>query len=105
MPEDLTPAERSQRARQAAFTSWGNTRDPAARTKPARDALLARFEPDDPNGELTAEQRRRMAEANKKAYFANLALKSAVARRKGKAALAALEAASGIEQQQDREVA
>lgn len=80
---DLTPEQRSLRARLAAHSSWANTRDPAARTVPARMAALARFERQvDPNGALPEAERLRRAEHARKAYFAALALKSAEARRR-----------------------
>jgi hypothetical protein len=51
--------------------------------KPARDALLARFEREvDPEGVLAAEERARRAASARRAYFAALALKSAQARRR-----------------------
>lgn len=78
----LTPSERTQRARLAAHTSWANTADPRARTKPAVEAFLARFERQvDPDGRLDPTERARRAEHARKAYFARLALKSARARR------------------------
>lgn len=80
MPE-LTPAERSLRSRAAAHRSWANTTDPAARTAPARQSFLNRFEREvDPEGVLPLTDRARRAEHARKAYFARLALASAKAR-------------------------
>jgi hypothetical protein len=77
----LTPAQRSLRARIAAYTLHA-THDPRVTTKRARDAFLARFEREvDPDRRLPAAVRRRRADAAKRAYFSRLALKSAKARR------------------------
>ncbi|MDQ3570452.1 MAG: hypothetical protein M3450_01445 [Actinomycetota bacterium] len=78
---NLTPSERSLRSRIAAYKLHA-THDPHETTKPARNAFLARFEREvDPDGRLPEAERRRRAEAGKKAYFSRLALKSARARR------------------------
>ncbi len=80
---ELTPEQRSLRARIAAYTLHSR-RDPRITTKPARDAFLARFEREvDPDLQLDEAERRRRAEAAKKAYFSALALKSSRARRSG----------------------
>lgn len=69
-------------ARIAAHESWAHTSDRAARTAPARAALLARFERQaDPDGTLLPDERARRADHLRKAYFLRLALKSARARR------------------------
>lgn len=74
--------ERVLAARTAAHTKWANVDDPTEATRPAREAFLARFERQiDPHNRLSREDRTRRAEHLKKAYFANLALKSAKARR------------------------
>ena len=66
----------------AAEISWSRTRDRSARTRPARDKFLERFEREvDPDGTLPAEERRRRAEHAKRAYMLRLA-KRAVAARK-----------------------
>ena len=79
----MTPEERSLRARMGGYASWANTSDPASRTAPARAAFQDRFERQvDPDGSLPVAERRRRAEAAKKAYYTGLALKSAQARRK-----------------------
>ena len=77
----LTPEQSSLRSRVAAYESWANTTDPSGRTAPARAAFLARFEREvDPNGVLPLAERKRRAEAKRKAYFTRLAFKSAKAR-------------------------
>ncbi|MET9339210.1 hypothetical protein [Nonomuraea sp. NPDC003804] len=83
----LTPAERALRGRMGAHLSWANTQDPAERTKPGRDAFLARFERQvDPDGTLPAEERQRRAEHLRKAYMQELAAKSVATRRQNRAA-------------------
>lgn len=83
MPTGLTPAERTLRARLAAHTLHASV-DSTAHTEPARKAFLARFEHQvDPDGKLPEAERMRRAEHARKAYFTRLALKSAIARRKG----------------------
>jgi hypothetical protein len=78
-----TPEDRALSARIAAHISWANTTDPAARTANARAAALSRFEREvDPDGVLPPDERARRAEHARKAYFYQLALKSARARRK-----------------------
>ena len=80
----LRKADRLQIAKIAAHTSWANTPDPTARTQPARDAFLKRFEDEvDPERRLSPEVRAKRAESAKKAYFAQMALKSAQVRRRG----------------------
>lgn len=77
------PSELSLAGRKGAYVSWANTADRAARTAPARTAFDRRFEDQvDPDRILTPEDRARRAAAARKAYFADLALKSAQARRK-----------------------
>lgn len=81
--DGLTPGQRSARARIGAHASWAKTSDPAARTRPARDAFLARFEREvDPEGVLPDDERERRAVSARRAYMARLALKSAAKRRK-----------------------
>src|SRR5262245_6516485 len=78
--DGLTPAQRSLRSRIAAYVMHAS-HDPRETTKRARDSFMAKFEREvDPNGELPQLERRRRAEAAKKAYFAALALKSSKAR-------------------------
>lgn len=81
MPDDLTPAERTARARLAAHTLHSRV-DSTVHTEPARRAFLERFEQEvDPDKVLPPAERRRRAEHAKKAYFTRLALRSARARR------------------------
>ncbi len=63
------------RGRIGGYTSWANTVDRSARTKPARDALERKFLEQADGDPIRAESFRR-------AYYARLALKSAMARRK-----------------------
>ncbi|MGH6915517.1 MAG: hypothetical protein ACREH3_17655 [Geminicoccales bacterium] len=78
----LTPAQRTMRARAAAYALHART-DPRETTQAARHAFLARFEREvNPNGLLPETERRRRAVAARKAYFTTLALKSSRARRK-----------------------
>jgi len=85
MPDGLTPAQRSQRARVAAHSSWARTPDPAARTAPARKSFLDRFEREvDPEHKLPEKDRQRRAASARKAHFSALALRSAQARARGR---------------------
>jgi hypothetical protein len=77
----LTPEQRSLRARIASHSSWARTSDLTARTAPARAAFLERFEREvDPEGALPPADRARRAEHARKAHFQRLALASAKAR-------------------------
>ncbi len=68
----------------AAEISWGRTADRSARTRPAREKFLQRFEREvDPDGLLPPEERRRRADHAKRAYMLRLA-KRAVDARKGR---------------------
>lgn len=79
----MSDGERRLRAQIAAHESWARTDDRAARTAPARAALMARFEREvDPDGVLPIAERVRRAESRRMAYFKRLALKSAQARRR-----------------------
>jgi hypothetical protein len=81
--ESMTPAERSLRARCASHTSWANTEDRAARTANGTRAFLARFERQvDPEGLLPPAERAQRAVSARRAYFADLARRSAKARKK-----------------------
>jgi hypothetical protein len=83
----LTPSERALRGRIGAHLSWANTADPKARTKPGRDAFLARFEREvDPDGVMDPAERARRAGHLRKAYMQELAIKSAQKRRENRAA-------------------
>lgn len=84
MPSDLTPEQRSLRARIGAHALHAKVADPVAHTAPARRAFDSRFEREvDPDGALAPAERARRAEHARRAYFAGLALKSARARSKG----------------------
>ena len=92
MPDPLTPAERSLRARLAAHTRWAAT-PPAERsavTAKARRAGPGSLEwhmaQVDPDGVLSEADRSTLAANHRSAYFTRLALKSAKARRKAGAA-------------------
>jgi hypothetical protein len=73
----LTDSERAQLGRLAAHESWAHTQDRSARTAPARAALDAKFLEQAGGDPVRAQHLR-------KAHFARLALKSAVARRKAR---------------------
>ncbi|MGV9337873.1 hypothetical protein [Streptomyces sp. NPDC003688] len=79
----MNPQERSLRASLAAHLSWANTLDRSSRTAKARAASNGRFERQaremHPNG--TDEQIARVAGHLRTAYFKELALASAIARR------------------------
>lgn len=70
----LTSPERSLLGRVGAHASWANTRDRSARTAPARSALNAKFLAEADGDPVRAEHLR-------KAHYAKLALRSAIARR------------------------
>jgi hypothetical protein len=66
----------------AAEISWARTRDRAARTRPAREAFLKRFEKAvDPDGTLPPEERQQRADHAKRAYMLQLAKRSAAVRK------------------------
>lgn len=80
--EERASRERVLAARVAAHASWAVTPDREVRTRPAREAFLARFERQvDPDGVLAPGERHFRAESAKRAYFQGLALRSAKARR------------------------
>lgn len=82
----MTPAERSERARIAAYCLHAKY-DARQTTRRARAAFLARFELQvDPDRRLPESERLRRADAARKAYFRRLAAKSAAARRGSSAA-------------------
>ena len=81
----MSPAERSLRARMAAYTLHSRY-DSAELLRPARKAFDDRFLREvDPEGKLSPQERRRGAECARKAYFSALAAKSAKVRRERKA--------------------
>jgi len=88
----LTPSERSMRARIAAHAVHAKY-DSRDLTANARKSFLSRFEREvDPDGVLPEAERIRRAEHARKAYFQQLAYKSARARRR--ASEAEVEAAA-----------
>ncbi len=79
--DELTPAERSLRARAAAYRLH-SLYDSRQLTANARAAFQDRFTRQvDPDGILPEAERQRRAESARKAYYAALAAKSARARR------------------------
>jgi hypothetical protein len=82
------------RARCAAHSKWSQVADRTAATEKARKAFNDRFEREvDPDGVLSPEERARRAESARKAFYHRLALRSAVSRRKARAARLDAEAA------------
>lgn len=78
----LSPAERTLRARLAAFTLHAKV-DPKETTAKARAGLWLKFlDEADPGRTLPEPERLRRAECLRSAHMAKLALKSATARRK-----------------------
>ena len=78
--KNLSSAQRKLRARIAGNASWANTTDRRARTRPASEAFLARFERQvDPDGLLPEKERLERAESAKRAYFASLSYKASKA--------------------------
>jgi hypothetical protein len=68
----------------AAEISWSRTYDRSARTRPARQEFLQRFEREvDPDGVLPPDERRRRAEHAKRAYMLRLAKRAVRARQAG----------------------
>lgn len=83
----ITPEQHSRNSRIGAHVSWANTTDRDARTAPGRKAAMDRFEKQvDPEGVLDPAERAIRAEHAKKAYFLRLAVLSAKARARRKAA-------------------
>jgi len=79
--QNLTPTERSLRARAAAHAKWANN-DPIQGTAKAREAFLRSFiDKVDPDRILPEPERLRRAASARSAHFASLAYKSARARR------------------------
>lgn len=69
----LTPSQRSQRARIAARARWAQ-QDGSTGTQAARDTFLARFERQvDPDGLLDPVERARRAESAKREHFQRMA--------------------------------
>jgi hypothetical protein len=82
-----SPAERSLRARAAAYTKWAYVADRTAATEVARRASHDRFHRlVDPDGVLPPEERAKRAESARRAFYADMARKSAAARRRRRTA-------------------
>lgn len=82
----MNTSSRALQARLRAHRSWANTSDRAGRTANARAAFNKRFEDQvDPDRVLPERERAIRAEHARKAYFLELALKSATARRRRRA--------------------
>lgn len=80
--KNLTPEERTLRARLGAYRLHA-LHDPKETTKKARSAFASRFEREvDPDGVFSSPERARRAEAARRAYFTQLQLRSAQARRR-----------------------
>jgi hypothetical protein len=72
----------------ASHESWARTPDRAARTAPARAAMMAKFEREvDPDNVLPPDVRAKMADNARSAYYKRLALKSARVRSRRAAAV------------------
>lgn len=81
--QPLTPSERVLRARTAAYMLYAR-HDPRETTQAARRAFDQRFlDQVDPDRRLPDRERRRRAEAARRAYFTRLAYLSARSRRRG----------------------
>lgn len=80
----MSPAERTLRARAAAYSQWAAEPDWTARTAKARAGLAARFErlALEKHPRLTGAQLAKYAEVERRKFYADMALKSAAARRK-----------------------
>jgi hypothetical protein len=69
----------------AAYISWSRTTDRNARTRPAREAFLHRFEREvDPDGVLPPAERSRRAQHALRAHMLRLAKHSVAARRQSR---------------------
>ncbi len=81
----MADSQRQIAGRAGAARSWANTSDKTARTKPARDKFLERFEREaDPDNVLPEEERAARALLLRRAHMTELARRSAKVRR-GKA--------------------
>jgi hypothetical protein len=84
---DNAAADRQIRARIAANTRWSREPDRSAATAAGRAGLEAKFVREvDPNGQLSPQDLAVRVEAARRAHFLRMALKSAKARRKRRAA-------------------
>lgn len=80
MPSNLTPAQRTLRARTAAQTRWSRE-SPAEQVGKMRHGFLARFLDEvDPDRVLPEAERQRRAESALRAHMSRLALASSRAR-------------------------
>ena len=78
-------ATKNVNQRIGAEISWSRTHDRSARTRPARQKFLQRFEREvDPNGVLPPDERRRRAEHAKRAYMLRLAKRAVATRKAGR---------------------
>lgn len=78
MPHELTPEQRTLRARLGAHSLHATITDETAHTAPARKAFLDKFVAEvDPDGQLPEAERERRAAHAHKAYMARLAFESA----------------------------
>lgn len=74
-------AKKNINARIAAEISWARTQDRSARTRPAREAFLRRFEDEvDPDRKLPPDERARRASHALRAYMLRLRKRVAVKR-------------------------
>jgi hypothetical protein len=75
------PFRSSAQARAAAHSSWAKTPDRAARTAAGREAAVARFEREvDPDGRMTAGDRRKAAVNAQRAHIYAMSQKGVDAR-------------------------
>lgn len=82
-PMSTTSNERSLQGKLAAHTSWAQTENRSARTLPARQKFYESFERKvDPEGRMSPADRAKAAESARKAFYTQMALKSAKARRR-----------------------
>jgi hypothetical protein len=83
---DLTPQQRSLRARLAAYSRWAVDPNRQEATKPARKAWAQRFEREvDPEQKLAPEERQRRAHSAMKARMLSLSLRSSRRRQQRRA--------------------
>jgi hypothetical protein len=80
--EVIAPTVKDINKQMAAYISWSRTADRTARTRPAREAFLRRFERQvDPDGVLVPAERGRRAQHALRAHMLRLAKRSVTARR------------------------
>lgn len=88
--QNLTPEQRSLRARIAVNTSWARTTDRAARTANGTNASPARLsyweKRVDPDGVMDEQTRAKAAENARTAHYQRMAYRAAQARRAKKSA-------------------